>query len=409
MATWKTTKGKTKTRYQLDFHLSGDRRYLSLGSKYDQKQRARIQSAVEDLVEVIETGGKPGKATAGFIAEMPADLKARFINAGLLEEPRIKTNKALWYAYLREVERNRKDGTWVYYDAVGKRFLSYFPANGNPAAITKANGERWKKALIDAGYSESTVRNSLTGACAVFNWGVNQGIVETNPFKGIERGAGNNPERMFFVSMDWYEKLLDACPCQSWRTLLALCRIGGLRNPSETSRLTWDKVNWGTGAILVESPKIEHHAGKGSRVIPMFPELKEELKAQWELAEEGGSPYVITGIKWESTSLARNFEKIIFRAGLPRWERLFQNLRESRANELWTEYPRHVAAAWMGHSERVAMKHYLQVTDDQFQQALRGAGESAKKSEESGKRESFPENLTLTDKKTTVKTTVHYG
>ena len=400
MATVYFRKGKTTKRAFIDFSLMGTRKTLSLGSKYNAPQIARIRTVVEDISEAIETGREAGKkkTIAAYIAEMAPDLRKRFIACGLLEEPQIKTNKALWLAYLREVERNRKDGTWVYYDAVGKRFLKHFPENGNPAAITESDGERWKEALTDAGYSPATVANSLRGACAVFNWAVNQSIVEANPFKKIKRGANHNPDRMFFIPRDWYEKLLDACPSQSWRTLLALCRIGGLRNPSETSRLTWDKVNWETGAILIESPKTEHHAGKESRIIPMFPELKKELKAQWELTEEGGSPYVLTGIKWENTSLSRNFQRIIFSAGLPRWERLFQNLRESRANELWSEYPRHVAAAWMGHSERVALKHYLQVTDEQFKKALSDDADNDKADRESGGREPSPANPeTLTE------------
>ena len=387
MADWKTKKGKTQTRYQLPLQIFGATRYLSIGSKYDPKQRARIKSAAEDLAEAITTGRKPGKAAAGFIAEMPKHLRDRFISCGLLAEPKIKTNKALWYAYLREVERNRKPGTWDYYDAVGKRFLSHFPESGNPAEITRADGEGWKEALKIGGYSEATIANSLRGACGVFNWAVRQGVTEENPFKGIPKGASDNPKRMFFVPMSWYESLLDSCPSQSWRTLLALCRIGGLRSPSETSRLTWDKVNWEKGSLLVESPKTEHHSGKGSRLVPLFPRLRDELMKQWEQAEEGGPPFILTGIKWESTSLARNFKKIIFHAGLTAWERLFQNLRESRANEIWSEYPRHVAAAWMGHSERVAMKHYLQVTDDQFKNALSGDGEPAKTDKESERRE----------------------
>jgi len=31
------------------------------------------------------------------------------------------------------------------------------------------------------------------------------------------------------ISMEDYAKLLDACPNQDWRTLIALARIGGLR------------------------------------------------------------------------------------------------------------------------------------------------------------------------------------
>ena len=34
------------------------------------------------------------------------------------------------------------------------------------------------------------------------------------------------------------------------------------------------------------------------------------------------------------------------------------------------EYPEHVAAAWMGHSKRIAFSHYQQVTDEQFRRAV---------------------------------------
>ena len=58
-------------------------------------------------------------------------------------------------------------------------------------------------------------------------------------------------------------------------------------------------------------------------------------------------------------------------AGIEPWERLFQNLRASRETELANEYPLHVVTAWMGNTEKVASKHYLQVTDAHFEQALR--------------------------------------
>ena len=37
--------------------------------------------------------------------------------------------------------------------------------------------------------------------------------------------------------MDEYAKLLDACPNQEWRTIIALARVGGLRYSSELQRL----------------------------------------------------------------------------------------------------------------------------------------------------------------------------
>ena len=59
------------------------------------------------------------------------------------------------------------------------------------------------------------------------------------------------------------------------------------------------------------------------------------------------------------------------RAGFDSWPRLFQNLRASRETELANEFPLHVVTVWLGNTERVASKHYLQVTDDHFAQAQR--------------------------------------
>ena len=53
------------------------------------------------------------------------------------------------------------------------------------------------------------------------------------------------------------------------------------------------------------------------------------------------------------------------------WVKPFQNLRSSAEIDLNREFPQHVMARWLGHSENVALKHYLRTTDDDF---LRAAG-----------------------------------
>lgn len=45
----------------------------------------------------------------------------------------------------------------------------------------------------------------------------------------------------------------------------------------------------------------------------------------------------------------------------------------SRQTELEEEFPSHVVCAWMGNSERVARRHYLQVTDEHFAKAVDAA------------------------------------
>jgi len=60
------------------------------------------------------------------------------------------------------------------------------------------------------------------------------------------------------------------------------------------------------------------------------------------------------------------FGKIIDRAGLSRWPKLFQNLRASRQTELAESFPIHVVCSWMGNSPKGAREHYLQTTEDHF-------------------------------------------
>ncbi|MBR2693726.1 MAG: site-specific integrase [Thermoguttaceae bacterium] len=374
MATLTNIKRKNgQTAFQIQFILNKRRKTVSLDSRYTRRQAEEIKRYVEDIAKAVETGGEVKKATAGFIADMTDDLKASFVSTGLLSEPLDISNADLFDRFAED-STERKQSTLLTYTVVKKRFLAFFPNDGKIRDITKRDGENWKSFLKKEGFAEASVAGSFKRMNALFNWAVGEGYLEANPFKGISKGSMVNASRMFFIPMDWYERLLDACPCQSWRTLLALCRIGGLRSPSETMRLTWRDVDWDKKSITVHSPKTEHHAGKDIRLIPMFPELKEELENQWEIAEGTKSPLVIPDLVANSTAksqaLANQFRRIIFRAGLTPWERLFQNLRESRANEIWSEYPRHIAIKWLGHTETVAVKHYLQVTDEQFQRAL---------------------------------------
>src|SRR4029077_15799694 len=51
------------------------------------------------------------------------------------------------------------------------------------------------------------------------------------------------------------------------------------------------------------------------------------------------------------------------------WGRLFHNLRGSRQTELTERFPAHVVSNWLGNTPRVAVQHYLQVRDSDFERA----------------------------------------
>ena len=75
---------------------------------------------------------------------------------------------------------------------------------------------------------------------------------------------------------------------------------------------------------------------------------------------------MITKYRGAGTNLRTQFERIIRRAGLAAWPRLFHNLRASRQTELSDQFPQRVVCQWLGNSEDVAKEHYLNVMDVHF-------------------------------------------
>jgi hypothetical protein len=59
-----------------------------------------------------------------------------------------------------------------------------------------------------------------------------------------------------------------------------------------------------------------------------------------------------------------------------RQSQMFHNLRSTRQTELTEQFPSHVVCDWLGNSEDIAQKHYLQTTDQHFQRALEAAPSS---------------------------------
>jgi len=89
--------------------------------------------------------------------------------------------------------------------------------------------------------------------------------------------------------------------------------------------------------FTVHSPKTEH-LGKGTRTVPIFPELHPLLLEAFEQAE-AGAEQVISRYRPDTKNIRTQFRKIILRAGRVPWPKLFQNLRSTRETELAEEYP----------------------------------------------------------------------
>ncbi len=244
-------------------------------------------------------------------------------------------------------------------------------------SITTGDGDQFKAWLLTQKLAAATVAKQLSFARK-------HKLIDENPFSEVKIPTANVSLRQRFIDRDMVQKLLDAAN-PTWRTIIALARFGGLRCPSEVLSLEWQHVDWEHARLTVPSPKTDRYDGKASRMIPLFPELRKYLEEAFELAEPGQT-HVIGGnhlakarrpTGWKSCNLRTTFGKLIKRAGLKPWPRLFHNLRSSHKTELLEEFPVHVVALWMGHDAKVSLKHYAQTTDEHFERATRAAESDA--------------------------------
>ena len=192
--------------------------------------------------------------------------------------------------------------------------------------------------------------------------------------KGVS--AKGNREKDYFVSRAESEAVLKACPDSQWKLIFALSRFAGLRCPSEHLALRRGDIDWARNQMLIHSPKTEHHEGKQTRTVPIFLELRPYLDAVWDEADEE-TEFVITQWRNSETNLRTRFREIIGAAGLKPWPKTFVALRSTRRTELEVLFPSYVVNKWLGHSQQVAERHYLQVTEEHFAKATGKAQHSA--------------------------------
>ena len=365
----------------------GDRQTVHLG-KMNLPDAREVKTKVENIQSAMISGRAYDNATAEWIAEIPDSLAEKFVTKGLIEppEPRDTTLKSTLEPFLADYLQRRIDvkaATKEIYGHCIRNLTDHFGGNCELSTINAGNAEDFKMHLISLGLAKPTIHKRLQNARMFFHSAVKQKLIAENPFADIKHAPTMDPGRQYFVTHQEISQLLAVCD-PTWRTIVSLSRFGGLRCPSEVLSLRWQDINFDTERILVLSPKTEHLPGKASRVMPMFPELKTILSEAFDLAPEGAE-YVVGGNYREVSNTAKGWRNInmrtplirlIERAGLTPWPRLFHNLRASRQTELTRKYPVHVVAAWLGNTPKTAEKHYLQVTDADFQQATESGTES---------------------------------
>jgi integrase len=280
---------------------------------------------------------------------------------------------------MQEVQKN-EENTYIFYKNTRRNLISFFGTERRLSSITADDAAAFRsfletlpKSRGKGTLSPATVNRRIGATRTFFKMARKRKIIMESPFEDVKAGEQVNRSRLQFITEETIAKVLLACPDAQWYAIVCLARYGGVRCPSEIVPLKWEHIDWENRRVLIHCVKTKRLPGKETRLIPLFPQLERaflKLAARLPVYGDERDTYVIPRYRSPKANLRTQFEKILKRAGVEPWPRLLQNLRASREKDLSRQFPLEVAADWIGNTSRIALKHYLGTTDEDFAAAL---------------------------------------
>ncbi|GAB5513722.1 MAG: hypothetical protein Rhob2KO_14470 [Rhodopirellula baltica] len=262
-----------------------------------------------------------------------------------------------------------KKGTVTNYKQARRLLCEHFGERKTLRSITPADADRFRRWLLSRPVkwdsngkpietmATATVSKHIKRTKTMFAEAVRDRLLAESPFADQKGSSEANSDRHYFIDLATTATILKACPDHDWKMIFGLARFGGLRCPSEVTRIRWSDVQFDAGRLRIDSPKT------GLRFCSLFPELRAILEAAAAERENDlvMNRRLVSGYGVDA-NLATHLRRIIERAGVVPWPKTFINLRSTRRTELQEEFPSQVVNAWLGHSSKTAEDHYLQVT-----------------------------------------------
>ncbi len=366
----------------------GSRRTIRLG-KIDRKTAESIGRHVEALLGAKMSGQPIPRDTAAWLANIEAKLRDKLAAVGLIaaEHDSCVALSDLIERYQREREASNKQSTLTNLGLVVKDLDRVFGLECDIRRITIAGAVGFLNHYKERGLAPSTIARRLRRVKAIFAYAVKRKLLAENPFAEVKILATQPAEREAYLTLEDTQKLLDVAP-PDWRVIIALARYAGLRCPSEVLSLRWQDIDFATDRMAVTSPKTAHLPGKEYRIVPLFADLRPHLEEAFELAPEGAE-YVISRpwadqcrqkalgpSGWVSVNLRTQMARLVRRAGLPPWPRMFNTLRASASTDIRNTYGEVAESAWVGHSPAIARRHYSRIPEALFKMASRKAAQN---------------------------------
>ncbi len=370
--------GGNRPGYKLRFRDTDNRqRVLWLGDVSKRNAETTLLH-VSELERAHKGGVSPEPGTLKWANELTGRIRERLAVYGFVGSERkhiggdaSRLVKPFFDSYLSK-RTDWKPATLYKYGQSAKYFCEYIGPNRLLGDVTPADVDAWRLWLTSSaipakggkparGMAISSANKHAKRIKTLFAQAVRAKLLSESPAADQRIGPEVNRERDHYIDHTTTTKILDGCDTE-WAVIFGLCRFAGLRCPTEVLNLKWSDVDLAEGRLRIDSVKT------GLRFCPVFPELRPLLEAAKYLAPPN-TIYVVRRYRGNAVNLRTQLGRILGRVGVVPWEKLFVNLRASARTDLQEIYPSHVCDAWLGHSTRIAERHYLQTTEAHWTRA----------------------------------------
>jgi len=365
---------------------AGNRKCIRLG-RVDKRAATVILRHIENLLSARLAGVSPPKDTATWLGGISDELRSKLAKVGLVEPVVGATELAGAVKAYLEKQIHIKPASLCATEHALRSLVKYFGPTRRIGSITAGEADDFSRWLVTAGrlrtrcgapagLRPATVLKRLERVRTFFSDAQRRGLISNNPFEHVKRPRDNDADRQAYVPVEVVERLIEATPHLEWKLLLSMARYLGVRVPSEPFSMTWDCVNWADRTIRIPSPKTEVH-GKAYRVVGIPPPVMPHLERLFEAAPPG-TTYIFENLRqrestkaadrgwWSAVNLRQHLLRLIARIGERPWPRLWHSLRASCQTDLAHRFPLHVVAAFLGNTPKIAVKHYLRVTEADY-------------------------------------------
>lgn len=364
--------------WRIDFRLAdGKRCVIRAGASGGKRYADEIASKLRELIAARAAGAAPDPSVAAWLGRLEdGRLRERLVELGLADRRERDRPIVEWLETFlaRHGERARvKPSTRKVWGRAVTHAREHFRGR-LLSTLTEDDGAEFRAWLLSRpgrvgdNLAEATVRKScgvLSMACRAAR---KAGVISCDPFEGVPKSACANPAREVYVDLATVRRIMAEGPSEEFRLLVALSRFAGLRVPSEVRALRWGAVDWSERSLRVDSPKTERH-GKPWRLVPIGPELLELLERAYAAAPEG-EEFILPGYRGHA-SPSMLILRACRRAGVEPWPRPFHAMRASCETDWAARFPLADVSAWLGHTAKVAARHYLRPTEATFASATR--------------------------------------